>query len=124
MVGFFCIVNGINLFDVFVVYFEVYLVVDKIVDMIVVVVNDIIGNIEFLKSLLLDIFISDVFGLLMVKDILKELDKLGCDFCLEFKIVVFKEGVEIINDFKLGMILEGVVSNVVNFGVFVDVGVY
>lgn len=64
--GFLCIINGINFFDVFVVYFEVYFVVDKIIDIMVVVVNDIIGNIELFKSLLFDIFISEVFGLFIV----------------------------------------------------------
>lgn len=122
--GFLCIVNGMNLLDVLVVYLEVYFVVDVIVNIVVVVVNDLIGNMDLLCKFNFEEFVSDVFGVFIVKDIFKELDKFGCDFCFEFKIVVFKEGVEIIVDLKFGMILEGVVSNVVNFGVFVDVGVY
>ena len=59
-----------------------------------------------------------------VKDILKELDKPGRDPRPEFKTATFKEGVETISDLKPGMILEGVVSNVANFGAFVDVGVH
>lgn len=60
----------------------------------------------------------------MVCDIFKELEKFGCDLCFEFKVVCFVDGVEELKDFKVGMIFEGVVSNVVVFGVFVDIGVY
>ncbi len=69
-------------------------------------------------------FTSDTFGLPTVTDIIKELDKPGRDPRPEFKTATFKAGVETINDLKVGMILEGVVSNVANFGAFVDVGVH
>ncbi|MBR9785421.1 MAG: RNA-binding transcriptional accessory protein [Gammaproteobacteria bacterium] len=122
--GFLRIVNGSNPLDASAVHPEAYPVVDKIVDTTAVAVNDIIGNTELLKSLSPDTFTSDEFGLPTVKDILKELDKPGRDPRPEFKTAAFKEGVETINDLKLGMILEGVVSNVANFGAFVDVGVH
>lgn len=122
--GFLRIVNGANPLDASAVHPEAYPVVDKIVDTTAVAVNDIIGNTALLKSLSPDTFISDAFGLPTVKDILKELDKPGRDPRPEFKTAVFKEGVETINDLKPGMVLEGVVSNVANFGAFVDVGVH
>jgi uncharacterized protein len=122
--GFLRIVNGTNPLDASAVHPEAYPVVDKIVDTAAVAVNDIIGNTELLKSLSPDTFTSDAFGLPTVKDILKELDKPGRDPRPEFKTATFKEGVETINDLKPGMILEGVVSNVANFGAFVDVGVH
>ena len=122
--GFLRIVNGTNPLDASAVHPEAYPVVDKIVDTTAVAVNDIIGNTELLKSLSPDTFTSDAFGLPTVKDILKELDKPGRDPRPEFKTAAFKEGVETINDLKPVMILEGVVSNVANFGAFVDVGVH
>ena len=122
--GFLRIVNGSNPLDASAVHPEAYPVVDKIVDTTALAVNDIIGNTELLKSLSPDTFTSEAFGLPTVKDILKELDKPGRDPRPEFKTAAFKEGVETINDLKPGMILEGVVSNVANFGAFVDVGVH
>ncbi|WP_218310502.1 Tex family protein [Alteromonas antoniana] len=122
--GFLRIVNGTNPLDRSAVHPEAYPVVDKIVDHTAVAVNDLIGNTELLKSLSPDTFTDDDFGLPTVKDILKELDKPGRDPRPEFKTATFKEGVETLNDLKPGMILEGVVSNVANFGAFVDVGVH
>ena len=122
--GFLRIVNGTNPLDASAVHPEAYPVVDSIVDTTAVAVNDLIGNTELLKSLSPDTFVSDDFGLPTVEDILKELDKPGRDPRPEFKTAAFKEGVETINDLKPGMILEGVVSNVANFGAFVDVGVH
>lgn len=123
-VGFLCINYGDNLLDVFIVYLEVYLVVECILVVIQQVLKDLMGNSSVLCYLKVVDFIDEKFGVLMVIDIIKELEKLGCDLCLEFKIVKFVDGVEIMNDLLLGMILEGVVINVINFGVFVDIGVY
>lgn len=122
--GFLRIINGTNPLDASAVHPEAYPVVDNIVDTTKVAVNDIIGNTELLKQLSPDSFTNDDFGLPTVKDILKELDKPGRDPRPEFKTAAFKEGVETINDLKVGMVLEGVVSNVANFGAFVDVGVH
>jgi len=77
-----------------------------------------------LKSLSPETFTNDDFGIPTVKDIFKELEKPGRDPRPEFKTASFKEGVEKITDLEPGMILEGVVSNVANFGAFVDVGVH
>ncbi|MDC8829315.1 Tex family protein [Alteromonas gilva] len=122
--GFLRIVNGTNPLDRSAVHPEAYPVVDTIVKRTDVAVNDLIGNTELLRKLNPEEFVSDSFGIPTVKDILKELDKPGRDPRPEFKTATFKEGVETIADLKPGMILEGVVSNVANFGAFVDVGVH
>ncbi|WP_269518114.1 Tex family protein [Alteromonas sp. BMJM2] len=122
--GFLRIVNGSNPLDASSVHPEAYPVVDRIVDTAAVAVNDIIGNTELLKSLSPEEFTNDDFGIPTIKDIFKELEKPGRDPRPEFKTASFKEGVEKITDLEAGMILEGVVSNVANFGAFVDVGVH
>ncbi|NMH60753.1 Tex family protein [Alteromonas ponticola] len=122
--GFLRINDGSNPLDRSAVHPEAYPVIDKIVTQTNVAVNDLIGNTELLKKLSPDTFTDEKFGLPTVRDILKELDKPGRDPRPEFKTAAFKEGVETISDLKPGMILEGVVSNVANFGAFVDVGVH
>jgi protein Tex len=69
-------------------------------------------------------YTDDKFGLPTVRDILRELEKPGRDPRPEFKTAAFKEGVEELKDLQPGMILEGVVTNVTNFGAFVDIGVH
>jgi uncharacterized protein len=69
-------------------------------------------------------YTDERFGLPTVRDILRELEKPGRDPRPEFKSAVFQEGVEDLKDLKPGMVLEGVVTNVTNFGAFVDVGVH
>jgi uncharacterized protein len=122
--GFLRIVNGSNPLDASAVHPETYKVVDTIVNTTAVAVNDLIGNTELLRKLNPEDFTNDVFGVPTINDILTELDKPGRDPRPEFKTATFKEGVETIADLKPGMILEGVVSNVANFGAFVDVGVH
>jgi len=87
-------------------------------------VASLIGDTAFLKSLNPADYTDERFGLPTVTDILKELDKPGRDPRPEFKAAEFLEGVEDIKDLKLGMVLEGVVTNVANFGAFVDIGVH
>jgi uncharacterized protein len=84
----------------------------------------VIGNSSFLHKINPEQFTDDRFGLPTVQDILAELDKPGRDPRPEFKTAEFKEGVEEIKDLEPGMILEGVVTNVTNFGAFVDIGVH
>lgn len=122
--GFLRIVGGNNPLDASSVHPEAYPVVDKILQHTQVAVNDLIGNTELLRQLAPNEFIDDKFGEPTVKDILSELDKPGRDPRPEFKTATYKEGVESIKDLVPGMILEGVVSNVANFGAFVDVGVH
>jgi uncharacterized protein len=122
--GFLRIVNGTNPLDASAVHPEAYPVVNAIVNTSACAVNDLIGNTELLKKLDPQNYTDEHFGLPTVTDILKELEKPGRDPRPEFKTAAFKEGVESLSDLKPGMILEGVVSNVANFGAFVDVGVH
>jgi uncharacterized protein len=122
--GFLRVMNGKNPLDASSVHPEAYPIVDVIALKASVAVNDILGNSDLLRTLMPEEFVTNEFGLPTLKDILKELDKPGRDPRPEFKTASFKEGVETMNDLKEGMILEGVVSNVANFGAFVDIGVH
>jgi uncharacterized protein len=122
--GFLRIMNGSNPLDKSAVHPEAYPLVNKIVDTSAHAVNDLIGNLEVLKKLNPNDYTNENFGLPTVTDIIKELEKPGRDPRPEFKTAEFKEGVEKISDLTPGMILEGIVSNVANFGAFVDVGVH
>jgi uncharacterized protein len=77
-----------------------------------------------LRTLRAEEFADQQFGVPTIKDILAELEKPGRDPRPEFKTAVFKEGIERLEDLQPGMLLEGVVTNVANFGAFVDVGVH
>jgi uncharacterized protein len=122
--GFLRVMNGDNPLDASAVHPESYSVVEKIVSTSQRHVNSIIGDRPFLKSLNPADFINDRFGLPTVTDILSELDKPGRDPRPEFKTATFKEGIEKISDLIPDMILEGTVTNVTNFGAFVDIGVH
>ncbi len=122
--GFLRIVNGDNPLDKSAVHPETYSVVERIAQQHQRNLNQIIGDSEFLRGLKPKEFINEQFGLPTITDILKELDKPGRDPRPEFKTASFQEGVEKISDLEPGMILEGTVTNVTNFGAFVDIGVH
>jgi uncharacterized protein len=122
--GFLRITGGKNALDNSSVHPEAYPVVKRICEKNTLDVDGLIGNSEFLNNLVANDYIDEKFGLPTVTDIINELDKPGRDPRPEFKTAEFKAGVEKISDLKPGMILEGVVSNVANFGAFVDVGVH
>ncbi|KZN68883.1 Tex family protein [Pseudoalteromonas luteoviolacea] len=122
--GFLRIQNGDDPLDASAVHPEAYPVVKQISQSKALEIQSLIGNSEVLKQLTPNDFVDDKFGLPTVTDIIGELDKPGRDPRPEFKTAQFKAGVEKISDLKVGMILEGVVSNVANFGAFVDVGVH
>ncbi|KZN44795.1 Tex family protein [Pseudoalteromonas luteoviolacea] len=122
--GFLRIQNGDDPLDASAVHPEAYPVVKQISQSKALEVQSLIANSEVLKQLTPSDFVDDKFGLPTVTDIIGELDKPGRDPRPEFKTAQFKAGVEKISDLKVGMILEGVVSNVANFGAFVDVGVH
>ena len=122
--GFLRIMNGLDPLDASAVHPEAYPVVQSIVKQSAVAVNDIVGNTELLKALKPQDFVTSQFGLPTVSDIISELTKPGRDPRPEFKTANFNENVHSLSDLKPGMILEGVVSNVANFGAFVDVGVH
>ncbi|WP_289029090.1 Tex family protein [uncultured Paraglaciecola sp.] len=122
--GFLRIMDGDNPLDASAVHPEAYPVVNSIIEHTSIAVNDIVGNSDVLKKLQPEAFVTDKFGLPTVTDIINELDKPGRDPRPEFKTANFKDDVHSLKDLKVGMILEGVVSNVANFGAFVDVGVH
>lgn len=122
--GFLRISDGDNPLDASSVHPEAYSLVESIAKAKDQGVDTLMGNSELLRSLKAEDFITEKFGLPTVTDILVELDKPGRDPRGEFKTATFKEGVEEVKDLKLDMILEGVVTNVTNFGAFVDVGVH
>ncbi|BDM62851.1 transcription accessory protein [Shewanella sp. NFH-SH190041] len=122
--GFLRISQGENPLDTSAVHPEAYALVESIAVAKQVPVAELIGNTSLLRSINATDFTTDAFGLPTVTDILAELDKPGRDPRGEFKTAKFKDGVEEIKDLKLEMILEGVVTNVTNFGAFVDVGVH
>ena len=87
-------------------------------------VREVIGDARLVKSLQPGKYTDEQFGLPTVLDILRELEKPGRDPRPEFKTAAFREGVEEMKDLQPGMLLEGVVTNVANFGAFVDIGVH
>jgi uncharacterized protein len=122
--GFLRIMDGEDPLDASAVHPEAYPVVNSIIEHACVAMNDIVGNTELLKKLKPEDFVTGLFGLPTVTDIISELDKPGRDPRPEFKTANFKDDVQSLKDLKVGMVLEGVVSNVANFGAFVDVGVH
>ena len=122
--GFLRIANGDNPLDASSVHPEAYPVVQRILAEAGSSVRGLIGNTDILRRLKPEKFTDERFGLPTVKDILNELEKPGRDPRPEFKAATFKDGVADMKDLQLGMLLEGVVTNVTNFGAFVDVGVH
>ncbi len=122
--GFMRIQNGSNPLDASAVHPESYPVVEKIISNINTNIAELIGNSALLSKLAANDYTDDKFGEPTVKDIIAELDKPGRDPRPEFKTATFKDGVEEVKHLKAGMILEGVVTNVTNFGAFIDIGVH
>ena len=122
--GFLRIADGDNPLDKSSVHPEAYPVVEKILAKLGKPVSSILGDSSLLKNLKPADFTDKKFGVPTVTDIIKELEKPGRDPRPEFKTASFKEGVEEISDLKVDMVLEGVVTNVTNFGAFVDIGVH
>ncbi|WDE05561.1 RNA-binding transcriptional accessory protein [Thalassomonas viridans] len=122
--GFLRISDGDNPLDKSGVHPETYPVVEQVTKLLNRELDAILGDGEVLKKVNTEVLINDKFGKLTVLDVLKELEKPGRDPRPEFKTATFHEGVNTIADLKVGMILEGVISNVANFGAFVDIGVH
>ncbi|MEL7290525.1 MAG: Tex family protein [Pseudomonadota bacterium] len=122
--GFLRIMDGKNPLDASAVHPEAYPVVKAIAEKNQKNVKALIGDTQFLRTLHAVDYTDDNFGVPTVTDIIKELDKPGRDPRPEFKTATFAEGVNQVSDLEPGMILEGVVSNVANFGAFVDIGVH
>jgi protein Tex len=140
--GFLRIMNGDNPLDASAVHPEAYPVVERILADLAnkllrasaarsvpasggkAEVFALIGNVELLKSLDPLKYTDGQFGLPTVRDILQELERPGRDPRPEFKTAAFREGIDNLKDLQPGMLLEGVVTNVANFGAFVDIGVH
>lgn len=122
--GFLRINGGDNPLDASAVHPEAYPLVERIVKRVGKEVKFLIGDRDLLKTLIPEHFTDERFGFPTVVDIIAELEKPGRDPRPEFKTASFKEGVEGLEDLIAEMILEGVVTNVTNFGAFVDVGVH
>lgn len=122
--GFLRVMGGSNPLDASAVHPEAYPVVQKILADTGKSLSELTGDSRALKALNAQRYTSEQFGLPTVQDILKELEKPGRDPRPEFRTAAFQEGVEDLKDLKQGMLLEGVVTNVTNFGAFVDIGVH
>ena len=122
--GFLRIRGGDNPLDMTGVHPETYPVVQQIIVKAGKTVDQIMGRTDVLKSLKPELFANEQFGIITVKDILQELEKPGRDPRPDFAVARFNEGVEDIADLREGMMLEGTVSNVAQFGAFVDLGVH
>ena len=122
--GFLRIQNGSEPLDASAVHPESYGLVEKIVAAKATTVKDIIGNTEIIRQVKADEFVDDKFGLPTIQDVLAELEKPGRDPRPEFRTAKFREDITEVAQLTEGMQLEGVVTNVTNFGAFVDVGVH
>ena len=122
--GFLRINGGSNPLDASAVHPEAYPLVEKILADIQRDVGSIIGDSRTLKALEAKRYADERFGEPTVNDILAELDKPGRDPRPAFRTAAFRDGVEKLSDLAEGMVLEGVVTNVTNFGAFVDIGVH
>jgi uncharacterized protein len=122
--GFLRIRGGENPLDNTAVHPESYKVVEAIAKDLNVTLNNITQIAEKLKPTDLKKYVTDTVGLPTLRDIFSELEKPGRDPRAEFKYATFKEGIKEISDLKVGMELEGIITNVANFGAFVDIGVH
>jgi len=122
--GFLRIRDGENPLDRSGVHPETYPVVERLLSALGKPADQVMGRADVIRALKPEAFADDRFGAITVKDILAELEKPGRDPRPDFKVARFNDGVEDIKDLQPGMTLEGTVSNVAQFGAFVDLGVH
>lgn len=122
--GFLRIRGGDNPLDNTAVHPESYEIVGSLARALKTELSQITKVSAQFKNLDLKQFVTETIGLPTLKDVIAELEKPGRDPRAEFKYATFKEGIKQISDLTLGMELEGIITNVVNFGAFVDVGVH
>jgi protein Tex len=122
--GFLRIRGGTNPLDMTGVHPETYPVVERMLAATSKPITELMGRSDVLKSLKPESFADEKFGAITIRDILVELDKPGRDPRPDFKVARFNDGIEDIKDLQPGMLLEGTVSNVAQFGAFVDLGVH
>lgn len=122
--GFLRIRDGKQPLDNSAVHPESYYIVNKMAAKLKVSTKDLVGNASLSTRLQATDFVDEKIGLPTVQDILVELAKPGRDPRSEFKVAQFAEGINDLKDLKVGMVLEGVITNVTKFGAFVDIGVH
>jgi len=122
--GFLRITDGDNPLDASTVHPEAYTLVENILESLEKPITQVMGKADVIRKLMPEKFVTEQFGVPTITDILKELEKPGRDPRGDFKMAKYKEGVEQLQDLKPGMELEGTVTNVTDFGAFVDVGVH
>ncbi|WP_093066818.1 Tex family protein [Thiothrix caldifontis] len=122
--GFLRIRDGDYPLDASAVHPEAYTLVEQIAAVNRQPLQELVGNSEFVSTLKPADYVTEQFGVPTIRDILAELEKPGRDPRPEFVTATFREGVNELKDLQAGMILEGVVTNVANFGAFVDIGVH
>ena len=121
--GFLRIAGAENPLDNSAVHPERYTLVEKMASDLGCTVKELIADKELRKRLVLENYLSDEVGMPTLKDILEELDKPGRDPRQAIKVFEFDASVKTIDDLKEGMVLPGIVTNITNFGCFVDVGI-
>ena len=122
--GFLRIRDGDNPLDASAVHPESYKVVDNMAKDLGCTVNDLMSSDELRKSITLDSYVSVTIGLPTLLDIIQELAKPGRDPRKQYEAFVFAEGIDSMDKLEAGMRLPGIVTNVTNFGAFVDIGVH
>ena len=122
--GFLRVMNGDHPLDASAVHPEAYPLVERIATQTGLAIGELIGKSPLIRTLKAEDFADAQYGVPTVKDVLAELDKPNGDPRPEFKTAAFKDGVQDLRDLVPGMTLEGVVTNVANFGAFVDIGVH
>jgi len=122
--GFLRIRNGKHPLDKSAVHPESYHIVEKMAQDLNCTIDDLLNNSELRKKIKLENYITDEVGLPTLQDIMSELEKPGRDPRKSFEIFNFDERVHTIEDVKVGMQLPGIITNVTNFGAFVDIGVH
>jgi protein Tex len=122
--GFLRIRVGDNPLDQSGVHPETYSVIERLLNIVQKPIHEVLGRSDVLRQLKPELLTDDRFGVITVKDILTELEKPGRDPRPHFKVAQLAEGVNEIKDLTVGMVLEGTVTNVAQFGAFIDVGVH
>lgn len=115
--------NAENPLDNSAVHPEAYPIVEKMAKDLGVSVASLIGNKEKIRAIPLEKYITNDIGILSLKDIVKELEKPGLDPRKEAKVFEFDPNLRTIDDVKVGMVVNGIVNNITNFGCFVDIGI-
>ncbi len=121
--GFLRIKNAKNPLDDSAVHPESYAIVKKMAKDLGKNISDLIGNVEILKKINLQKYVTKTVGLPTLQDIIKELEKPGLDPRKKAKVFTFDQNIKTINDLREGQLLPGIINNITNFGCFVDIGI-